>query len=118
MARGKCALVTGGATGIGRAAVLALARAGFDVALNYNSSAQAAGEVVAEAGKSGIKAIAIQCDVADDSQVRAMLAEVGRGFGGLDALVNNAGTTISTPPEDLEGVSVADWDRVFAVNVK
>jgi 3-oxoacyl-[acyl-carrier protein] reductase len=43
---------------------------------------------------------------------------VDRAFGGLDALINNAGTTIATPPKDMDGVSVEDWDRVFAVNVR
>jgi 3-oxoacyl-[acyl-carrier protein] reductase len=50
--------------------------------------------------------------------VRAMLATVEQTFGRLDALVNNAGTTVSTPPSDLDGLSMADWDRVFAVNVR
>ena len=118
MEKRKRALVTGGATGIGRAAVMALARAGFDVALNYNSSAEAAREVAAEAGKMGAKALTIRCDVADDTQVRAMLAEVDRAFGGLEVLLNNAGTTIPTPPKDLEAVTVEAWDRVFAVNVR
>jgi 3-oxoacyl-[acyl-carrier protein] reductase len=114
----KRALVTGGATGIGRAAVLALARAGFDVALNYNSSADAARFVAAEAEEAGAKVLTIGADVADDAQVRAMLEKVDMVFGGLDALINNAGTTISTPPKDLEGVTVEAWDRVFAVNVR
>src|SRR5436190_14029702 len=116
MDRRKRALVTGGATGIGRAAVLHLARAGFDVALNYRSSADAARAVAAEAEQAGAKVVLVPADVADDADVRAMLRKVEQSFGALDALINNAGTTIETPPEDLEGVSVADWDRVFAVN--
>jgi len=118
MAPRKHALVTGGATGIGRAAVLHLARAGFDVALNYRSSADAARAVAAEAEKAGAKVLLVPADVAEDGEVRAMLRKVEETFGSLDALVNNAGTTIETPPKDLEGVSVADWDRVFAVNVR
>jgi len=118
MDRRKNALVTGGATGIGRAAVLHLARAGFDVALNYRSSADAARAVAAEAQAAGAKVLLLAADVADDVQVRAMLKQVEAAFGGLDALINNAGTTISTPPKDLDAVSVEDWDRVFAVNVR
>ena len=118
MDRRKRALVTGGATGIGRAAVLHLARAGFDVALNYRSSASEAREVAAEAEKAGAKILLLPADVAEDAQVRAMLGQVDAAFGGLDALINNAGTTVSTPPKDLEGLSVEDWDRVFAVNVR
>ena len=118
MDRRKRALVTGGATGIGRAAVLHLARAGFDVALNYRSSADAARAVAAEAQAAGAKVLLLAGDVADDAQVRAMVKQVEAAFGGLEALINNAGTTISTPPKELDAVSVEDWDRVFAVNVR
>ena len=118
MDRRKRALVTGGATGIGRAAVLHLARAGFDVALNYRSSADAARAVAAEAQAAGAKVLLLAADVADDVQVRAMLKQVEATFGGLEALINNAGTTIPTPPKELDAISVEDWDRVFAVNVR
>ena len=118
MDRRKRALVTGGATGIGRAAVLHLARAGFDVALNYRSSADAARAVAAEARAAGAKVLLLAGDVADDAQVRAMLKQVEAAFGGLEALINNAGTTIPTPPKELDAVRVEDWDRVFAVNVR
>jgi 3-oxoacyl-[acyl-carrier protein] reductase len=118
MERRKRALVTGGATGIGRAAVLHLARAGFDVALNYRSSADAARATAAEAERAGAKVLLLPADVAEDAQVRAMLRAVEDSFGGLDALVNNAGTTIPTPPKEMDSVSVEDWDRVFAVNVR
>ncbi len=114
----KRALVTGGATGIGRAAVLALARAGFDVAINYNSSGDAARVTAAAAEDAGARVLTLGCDVSDDGQVRAMLTRVDEAFGGLDVLVNNAGTTIKTPPRDLEGVTAEAWDRVFAVNVR
>jgi 3-oxoacyl-[acyl-carrier protein] reductase len=114
----KRALVTGGATGIGRAAVLHLARAGFDVALNYRASREAARATAAEAEKSGSRVLLIAADIADDDEVKAMLRTVDAEFGRLDALVNNAGTTISTPAKDLDAVTVEDWDRVFAVNVK
>src|SRR5215469_12646860 len=114
----KRALVTGGATGIGRAAVLHLARAGFDIALNYRTSHDAARATVADAEQAGAKVLLVAADVADDGAVRDMLRRVEAEFGALDAVVNNAGTTIPTPARDLEGVTVEDWDRVFAVNVK
>jgi 3-oxoacyl-[acyl-carrier protein] reductase len=118
MAGRKRALVTGGATGIGKAAVLHLARAGYDVGLNYRSSADAARDVAVEAEKAGVKVLLLPCDVADDQAVRAMLKEVDAQFGGLEVLINNAGTTVATPPKDLDAVTVEDWDRVFAVNVR
>ena len=117
MAR-KRALVTGGATGIGRAAVLHLARAGFDVALNYRASAEEARATAAEAEKAGARVLLLAADVADDAAVKNMMREIDAAFGGLEALLNNAGTTIATPAKDLDGVSVEDWDRVFAVNVR
>ena len=114
----KAALVTGGATGIGRSAVLALARAGFDVAVNYSSSETAARETVAEAEKLGARTLLVRCDVSDEKGVRAMLRAVEEKFQRLDVLVNNAGTTASWKPRDLETLSLEDWDRVFAVNVR
>ena len=118
MASTKAALVTGGATGIGRSTVLALARAGYDVALNYSSSEKAARETAAEARKLGVQALLVKGDVSDEAAVRKMLAEIGRSFGRLDVLINNAGTTASWKPKDLETLSLDEWDRVFAVNVR
>jgi len=114
----KAALVTGAATGIGRSAVLALARAGFDVALNYSSSEAAARETAAAAAKLGARTLLVRCDVSDEAGVRAMLVSVEEEFQRLDVLVNNAGTTAAWKPRDLETLSLAEWDRVFAVNVR
>ncbi|HJY76126.1 MAG TPA: SDR family oxidoreductase [Burkholderiales bacterium] len=114
----KAALVTGGATGIGRSAVLALARAGFDVAVNYSSSETAARETAAEAEKLGAGTLLVRCDVSDEKGVRAMLRAVEEKFQRLDVLVNNAGTTAAWKARDLETLSLEEWDRVFAVNVR
>lgn len=114
----KTALVTGAASGIGRSAVLVLARAGYDVAINYSRSDGPAREVAAEAERAGAATLLCKCDVADDAAVRAMLKAVEAKFGHLDALVNNAGTTTEVKPKDFEGMTVEEWDRVFAVNVR
>lgn len=114
----KKALVTGGATGIGRSAVLALARAGFDVAINYGSSAKAAEEVAKEAQALGATTMTLQCDVSDDAAVRQMLASIDAAWGHLDTLVNNAGTTATWKVKDLESLKMDEWDRTFAVNVR
>ncbi|MEA3195104.1 MAG: hypothetical protein QOD26_3437 [Betaproteobacteria bacterium] len=118
MASRKAALVTGGATGIGRAAVLALAGAGHDVAINYSSSEAAARETAKAAEKAGAKTLLIKCDVSDEKAVRAMLESVRKTFGRLDVLVNNASTTAAWKPKDLESLSLEEWDKVFAVNVR
>ncbi|HXY99092.1 MAG TPA: SDR family oxidoreductase [Stellaceae bacterium] len=114
----KSALVTGASNGIGRSAALALARGGYDVAINYRSSDAEARAVAAEAERLGARTLLCRCDVSDDAAVRAMLRAVESGFAKLDALVNNAGTTTEVPPRDLDALSVEEWDRIFAVNVR
>jgi 3-oxoacyl-[acyl-carrier protein] reductase len=112
------ALVTGASSGIGRAAAVALAQAGFDVVINYSRSEQAARESANLAQGKGAKTLVFQCDVSDDSAVRKMLAAVEREFGRLDALVNNAGITTNVKTNDFEAMTAEEWDRVFAVNVR
>jgi len=114
----KVALVTGGATGIGKSAVLALARAGYDVAINYSSSETAARATAREAEKLGAKALLVKCDVSDEGGVRSMLDSINKTFGRLDVLINNAGTTAAWKTKDLDSLSLDEWDRVFAVNVR
>jgi len=119
MAQGRpAALVTGSASGIGRAAAVRLARAGYDVAINYSRSAGAAEQALLELEACGGRHIAVRADVSDEAAVAAMAAAVGDAYGRLDALVNNAGMTSRTPPDDLDGVDLGEWDRVFAVNVR
>ena len=118
MASRKVALVTGGATGIGKSAVLALARAVYDVAINYNSSEAAARDTSREAEKLGAKTLLVKCDVSDEAGVRSMLDSINKTFGRLDVLINNAGTTAAWNTKDLDSLSLDEWDRVFAVNVR
>jgi 3-oxoacyl-[acyl-carrier protein] reductase len=112
------ALVTGAASGIGRSIALALASAGYDVTVNYGRSEAAAKAVAAEAEKCGAHTLLFRCDVAEDACVRAMLKAVADKFGRLDVLINNAGTTTEIKPKDFDGMTVEEWDRVFAVNVR
>jgi 3-oxoacyl-[acyl-carrier protein] reductase len=112
------ALVTGASSGIGRAAAVALAAHGFDVAINYSSSEGAARETVRLAEAAGAKTLLLKCDVSDDPGVKRMLASVQENFGRLDALVNNAGITSTVGPKDFDAMTPEEWDRVFAVNVR
>jgi 3-oxoacyl-[acyl-carrier protein] reductase len=112
------ALVTGASTGIGRSAVVALAAAGYDVAINYSSSEAAARETARLAEEKGARTLLVKCDVSDEGGVRAMMKTIEEAFGHLDVLVNNAGTTAPWKPKDLESLDLGDWDRVFAVNVR
>ncbi len=118
MADKKAALVTGGSSGIGKSAVLALARAGYNVAINYSSSAAAARQTGTEAEALGAQTLLLQCDVSDETSVRAMMRSIEQTFGRLDVLINNAGTTAPWKPKDLESLALDDWDRVFNVNVR
>ncbi len=110
-------LVTGAATGIGRAAALALAKNGYDVVINFSRSEDAAKATARDAEAAGARTLLYRSDVSDDACVRAMLAATEKKFGRLDVLINNAGTTIDVEPKNLDEVKVEDWNRVFAVNV-
>ena len=117
--QGKVALVTGGATGIGRESVLALAREGAAVAVNYSRSQADAQQTARDARQSGAPAaISVQTDVSDDAQVRRMVHQVAAELGRLDILVNNAGHTHFVEQADLEGLTEEMWDRILAVNLK
>ncbi len=116
---GRIALVTGGATGIGQATVLHLARSGAaGVVINYRSAKEQAEEIAAEVRRIGAEAMCVYADLKDDEQVRGMVRQVGERFGRLDMLVNNAGVTHWVPVADLEGLTDAVWEEILDVNVK
>ncbi len=112
---GTVAFVTGAQQGIGRAAAIALARAGADVGVNYLDDERAAKDVVAAIGKLGGKAILVQGDVAAPAQCETMARAVAKALGGLDILVNNAGVYPRVPFFEMKE---SDWDYVLDVNLK
>jgi len=114
---GKAAVITGGGTGVGHATVLDLARRGCAVLVNYSRSKDEAEQTAAEAAALGVKAIAVQADVAEDADCRRMMDTAEREFGRLDILVNNAGTTSFIKHDDLEAVQMEDWNRIFSTNL-
>ncbi|HEX7547975.1 MAG TPA: SDR family NAD(P)-dependent oxidoreductase, partial [Candidatus Methylomirabilis sp.] len=111
---GKTALVTGAGRGLGQGMALALAEAGADIAIAELDLA-AAEETAAEVGKRGRKALSFKADVTDFDSVQAMFKGVVEEWGHLDILVNNAG--YAQPMSALE-MSVQDWDRMLAVDLK
>ncbi len=114
---GKVALVTGGGTGIGRATSLMLAAEGAAVAVNYSRSREDAERTVADAQAHGVRAVACQADVADEPAVNRMVDAVVDELGGLDFLINNAGTTRPVPLADVDAITPEDFQRIYAVNV-
>ena len=114
----RVALVTGAASGIGAAIAVALARHSFDVAVNYRESRASAEQVVASCRLAGARALLVQCDVADESQVIRMVDTIKTSLGRLDVVCNNAGTTVPKGPKDFDQITVGEWDRVFGTNVR
>jgi 3-oxoacyl-[acyl-carrier protein] reductase len=117
-AQRKVALITGSATGIGRAAAIRFAREGLAVAINYAKSAQEAEETLAVVQALGVPAIMCQANVADESAVREMVRRCADELGGIDVLVNNAGTTRFIDHTDFKLATAAVWDEIMNVNVK
>ena len=111
----KVALVTGGSRGIGAAIAKRLARDGAKVAITYTKGADAAATVVKEIESAGGKAIAIQADSTDAGAVGAAVEKTVATFGGLDVLVNNAGTAI---PKKLEETTLEEMDRMMNINFR
>ena len=108
-------LITGGSRGIGAATALAAARAGYAVALSFQTDGQAAQSVVRAIEVLGGQALAIQADVAQEDSVLAMFAAVDAAWGRLDALVNNAG--VVDVASRVDAMSVARLRRMFDTNV-
>jgi len=112
-------LVTGGATGIGKAICLQLAHSGLgNLVTNFHMQKEAAAQTVAELQDLGCNAIAVAADISDQSQVDQMIDVAARKFGRLDILVNNAGTTKAIPLDDLDAVTDEIWDTIMDVNLR
>ena len=110
----KVAVVTGGGTGVGRAAALALAGEGFAVALSGRRP-EPLKEVASEIGSTGGRAIAVPTDVRDPESIRALFTRTVEVFGRLDLLFNNAG--MGAPAIPLEELTVEQWRAVVDTNL-
>src|SRR5512140_1786465 len=111
---GKVCLVTGGTRGIGRATALLMAQCGADVIINYQNSKELADEVCERARKKGAHAFACQANIADESQVGAMLDKVFDQVGRVYILVNNA---VITRDKSFLKMTRMLWDEVLGVNL-
>lgn len=110
---GMAAIVTGGGTGIGAAVVRRLAARGVRCVINYANSRDAAQALAAELDNGSI---AVQADIADDAQCRALAAAAMGAFGRIDLLVNNAGKTKFANHEDLEALTADDFLDIYRLN--
>ncbi|MDW4039495.1 3-oxoacyl-[acyl-carrier-protein] reductase [Staphylococcus saprophyticus] len=111
----KSALVTGASRGIGRSIAIQLAEEGYKVAVNYAGNKEKADAVVEEIKAKGVEAFAIQANVANGDEVKAMIKEVVSQFGSVDVFVNNAGITRDNL---LMRMKEQEWDDVIDTNLK
>ena len=109
------ALVTGGGRGIGRAICLELAKAGFDVCINYAASSAAAEQTAEDCKAFGVQAVALQADVTNPAECQTLVDTAAKTFGRLDVLVNNAGVNAD---KLILRMQEADFDKVIDTNLK
>ena len=111
----RVALVTGGSRGIGAACALRLGRDGYQVAVNYVQNRDAAEDIVAQISRMGQRAVALQADIAEETQVENLFRQLDEALGPLSALVNNAG--ILLPQTRVEAVTARRINALFKTNV-
>jgi 3-oxoacyl-[acyl-carrier protein] reductase len=111
---GKCAVVTGGSRGIGRAVAIGLAKAGADVLFTYRDNGAEAAVTSVEIARHGRRSLAVPMDVTDRASVDTTAREA-RKFGPISILVNNAGIN---KPTDFDKIEDADWDTILNTNLK
>jgi len=112
---GNTAFVTGGAKRLGKAAAIALSKAGADVAITFLRSAKEAQQTAKLIESAGVRALAVPCDVTDPTSVREAIRLAARAFKRVDILVNNAGRYETV---DFDKLSIRQWDTIFDTNVR
>src|SRR2546429_107230 len=110
---GAVAVITGGASGIGRACALAMAAKGADVVI-ADLDEERMGSAVAEVEALGRRALGVRCDVSRDGELEGLAERAIREMGGVDLLMNNAGVVLGGP---VEKISMADWEWIVGINL-
>lgn len=114
----KTALITGAAKGIGRAVTLELARAGYNVVINYHSDENAARTLKEAAEEQGVRALTVYADMASVAEIKAMYDQAIAAFGQIDLVVNNAGISsevyfLDATEEDFDRMTAIDWKGLY-----
>lgn len=117
MTEHRVAIVTGASSGIGAAAAEQLARAGVKVLVNYSGNRDGADAVVQACTDAGGEAFAMQGDVSQDDDCKALAQAAADRWGRVDILINNAGFTINANQSDLDALQAADFERIYGVNL-
>jgi 3-oxoacyl-[acyl-carrier protein] reductase len=112
---GLCVIVTGSASGLGAATAAILAKGGARIVVNYSSSQKEAEQTADLCRSAGGEVVVVQGDVSRDEDCRK-IAAAAAPWGRLDALINNAGTTKHMAHDNLDGLSMEDFQRIFGVN--
>lgn len=115
--KGKTAIVTGSATGLGAATAIKLAKRGVNLVINYTKSQKEAADTKEACEAEGVEAILVQANVAEDADCRRMAEEALNKWGRIDILVNNAGVSKFANHSDLDELSAEDFQNIYAVNV-
>ena len=111
---GKVAVVTGGATGLGKAMCLRFAKEGAKVVINYFNDNQPIDELLQEIKQSGGEAVKVKGDVSKEEDVKEMIKTAAQAYGKIDIMINNAGIENEVPSDEL---TLKDWNRVIATNL-
>jgi NAD(P)-dependent dehydrogenase (short-subunit alcohol dehydrogenase family) len=113
--KGKVAIVTGGARGIGAGICEVLAEEGVNLVVDYRSDPEECEAFAENLGKThGVKTIAVQADISVESEVNKLYGRAFEAFGGVDLLVNNAGVMGRSP---IESMPLSEWNRFIATNL-
>ena len=110
----KVALITGSGRGIGKTIAITLAKAGYDIIINYNNSKEKAMQVLEEVKSYGVNAIAVKCDISNELEVKQMVTDILKTFNTVDVLVNNSAVCYNSIFYEK---SVEEFKHTFDVNV-
>lgn len=110
----KVALITGAGRGIGRTIAITLAKAGYDIIINYNNSESRAQEVLKEVETLGVSAMTVKCDISNELEVRQMITDISKKFDKIDVLVNNSAVCYNSMFMEK---SVEEFKHTMEVNI-